>query len=755
MLTEQIGHYRVTGKIGEGGMGEIYSAFDEKLNRTVAIKVIAADLLDDRARGRVIGEARAAAALDHPFVCAVHDVLEHDGQPIIIMEWVQGETLQARISRGPLPVAELSRYANEIAEALGAAHSRGIIHRDIKGTNIMLTASGHVKVMDFGLAVMTIPTAQEETARRSEQKVLSGTLPYLAPEVLRGEEASKASDLYALGIVMYEMATCRKPFSGKTDAILMSQILESNPVPPRQINPAIPRPLADLIVELLSREPSRRPASAAVVIAKLQAPQAKTQRSLAVLPFRALTTDAESAYLGVALADAVTAELALVRSLLVRPTAAILRYQDTSLDTVAVARELGVDAVVAGTYQRAGSRLRVAVQLIDVSEERPLWSTKVDTSIDDVFAMQDEVSRKIVTALQLELTPSDEKRLATRTQAAGDVLELCMQGRIALLRETVADVNASIEFFERAREIDPNNPLPWIGLADAYERLAFTWDPQGGWYEKAKEMSDRALRIDPSIPEGHYIRARLAWTPQGGFQHEYAIREIGAALAERPNLTEGFDWLATILFHVGLVEEGRSQWARSLAINPNGATARSHSILLEILTGNYEQALAAAKTAVIGMETSWALYMTALAHIHVRDVAAADKILDEASRKFPGQVLFHSARTITAALRNDPDAASQAMERTFENRKPYGHFHHAEYDVACALAIMGRQDEAMDRLHSVVDNGFPCLAAIVNNQFLTPLQTNPRYQNLIADLRRRREYHAGVYETVRRVISSS
>src|SRR5438105_6993251 len=168
-------------------MGEIYSAFDEKLNRTVAVKVIAADLLDDRTRSRVIVEARAAAALDHPFICAVHDVLEHNGQPVIIMEWVQGETLQARISRGPLSLAELTRYSNEIAEALGAAHARGIIHRDVKGANIMLTASGHVKVMDFGLAVMTTATSQEETARRSEQKALTGTLPYVAPEVLRGE----------------------------------------------------------------------------------------------------------------------------------------------------------------------------------------------------------------------------------------------------------------------------------------------------------------------------------------------------------------------------------------------------------------------------------------------------------------------------------------------------------------------------------------------------------------------------------------
>ncbi len=226
MLNEQIGQYRITEKLGQGGMGEIFAAYDQTLNRTVAVKVIASSRLgSDQSRRLFLREARAAAALDHPFICAIHNVLEYEGQPLIVMEMVQGETLQDRIARGALPVSTLCQFAIEIAEALAAAHARGIVHRDIKSSNIMITASGHVKVMDFGLAQMVGAMPEDETAHVSEERRVAGTLPYIAPEVLRGEEASPLSDLYALGVVLYEMATGRRPFAAKTDAMLSSDIL--------------------------------------------------------------------------------------------------------------------------------------------------------------------------------------------------------------------------------------------------------------------------------------------------------------------------------------------------------------------------------------------------------------------------------------------------------------------------------------------------------------------------------------------------
>jgi len=753
VLNEQIGQYRITGRLGQGGMGEIFAARDEKLNRTVAVKLIANSRIgNDALRRLFLREARAAAALDHPFICTVHDVLEHNGQPMIVMERVEGETLQERISRGPLPVEQIIQYATEIAEALAAAHGRGIVHRDIKSANIMVTLSGHVKVMDFGLALMAA-TQEEKTAHFSEElsTKAAGTLSYMPPEILRGENATPASDLYALGVVMYEMATARRPFSGRTDAMLITEILDRQPAPPRQLNATLPRSLDELIVRLLSKEPSRRP-SITDLTERLQN-KPKEKRSLAVLPFQSLTTDSENAHLGLALADATTSELALVHSLLVRPTAAILKYQ-AAADPITAAHELGVDAVVTGTVQRAGSRLRVMVQLISASEDRPLWSTKIDTTFDDIFAMQDEVSRKIVDALQLELTPADEHRIAKRVQATGDVLDLMIRGRLALMRETVPEVNESIEFFERASQIEPKNPLPLLGLADAYARLAFSWDPDGGWYERAKDMSERALALDPEIPEGHYIRARLAWTPRGGFQHEYAMREIVAAVSERPNFNEGFTWLATILFHVGLIEESQDYYRHALVINPDDVLARTHQLMGRLMIGSYANSVKAALESLGTPQTSWEMYMAAFAQLRLGDLAAAERTIEEGARKFPAHVLFHSSRAVLAAIKKDVAAANIALERTLQDRRAYGHFHHAELDMACALAIMDRHDEALDHLASAIHTGFPCLAAVEKEPLLASLHHEPRYRDLILELRQSGEYFSKLFEDLRSSISN-
>ncbi len=759
MLNEQIGQYRITGKLGQGGMGEIFSAYDQKLNRNVAVKFIAATQLDsDYSRKMFLREARAAAALDHPFICTVHDVLEHHGQPMIVMERVEGETLHERIAHGPLSVEQVVQHALEIAEALAAAHARGIVHRDIKTGNVMLTPAGHIKVMDFGLAVITLSGPEEQTSHRSEDRPskFAGTLPYMAPEILRGEPATESSDFYALGVVMYEMLTSRHPFTGKTDAVLISEILDRLPCTPRQLRADVPRAIDALVMRLLAKEPRKRP-GASKVIAALRSTsgpkRSQPQQSLAVLPFRALTDDPESEHLGVALADATTSELALVRSLLVRPTAAILRYHDANDDPVLAAHDLGVDFIVAGTFQRAGSHLRVSAQLIDAAEERPIWSTKVDTTVDDIFAMQDEVSHKIVEALQLELTPADKQRIGRRPQAARDVVDLYVKGRVALLVETIPSLNNAIEYFERAAEIDRDNPLIWIGLADAYCRMAFNWDPEGEWYERAKEISERALQLDPEIPEGHYIRARLAWTPQGGYQHEFAIREVVAALTERPNLFEGFDWLGTILWHVGLIDDARLNYKRALAISPDDNGAKTLLVSCEWMTGNYE-VLQPGFDALEGVETAWALYAMVFWQLHIGDLAGAERTIEGASRKFPAHGLFHSARAVLAAKKGDEAAALRAIERAMQNRKAYGHFHHAEVDVACALAILGRMEESLDHLTSAVRSGFPSLPAVQNDPLLSSLRGEERYRELVSELYASQQHYRQLYDDLRGAISS-
>lgn len=759
MLSERVAHYRIVEKLGQGGMGEIFSAYDEKLKRTVAIKRISlATLPDDRSRRQFLREARAAAALNHPFICTIHEVLEHEGEPLIVMEHVQGKTLDACLIRGPLPSDEVIARTIEIAEALAAAHARGIVHRDIKSNNIMITTGGHVKVMDFGLAIITA-SSDDDTARLSERSAgaIAGTLPYIAAEVLRGEPASAASDLYALGVVMYEMTTGRRPFTGQTGALLISAVLNDAPVPPRQLNRVIPQPLSDVVLSLLSKDPFARP-SAPQLIARvrgLASTNTRQERSLAVLPFRALTTDADSAHLGLALADATIGELALVRSLLVRPSAAILRYDRTDVDALEAGRELGVDAIVAGTFQRAGSRLRVSVQLINVGEERPLWSTKIDTTMDDIFAMQDEVSRKIVAALQMEITPADEMRLERRPQAAGDVMDLLLKGRAALLGgESSAHVTDAIECFQKAADLAPDNPLILVGLADAYTRMAFTWDPDADWHERAQRLAHRALQLDPDLPEGRYIRARLAWTPHGGFDHGLAISEMMAALAGRPNMTEAYGWLGIVLFHVGLIEEARDRFARALRINPSDLIAATHEPSCDIVVGDYDRALPRAREALSKLSSPWSVYTLAQAQVHVNDLSGAEKTLASGAQRFPATVLFHSLRALIAALRNDVATVEREMERTMQGRKSFGHYHHSELDLACALSVLGRTGEALEALRSVVRTGYPCLPAFETSPMLAAVRREPGYGALKEELRQMSAGYRELFANLRSSLSA-
>jgi len=346
--------------------------------------------------------------------------------------------------------------------------------------------------------------------------------------------------------------------------------------------------------------------------------------------------------------------------------------------------------------------------------------------------MQDEVSHHIAEALQVELTRAEAESVAKAGPVPGDAYEHYLRGRLLLLTESLTEVNQAVEWFKKALEIDPSFARAYAGLADAYARIAFTWVPDGDWYERAEEMCDRALQIDANLPEGRYLRGRLIWSPKGAFDHAGAIREFTAAIAAQPNLNEAYHWLGIALFHLSMFDESRQCLERALTIHPGDHIARMHLGYNAYLSGRFDEALRIARESSRQNSTAWNLYSMALAEIQLGALESAEQTAQTASRRFPGDVLFYPVRALIAVLRGERDRALQQVDLTIKNEKAFGHYHHAQYDVACVYAQLGEPDLAIQWLTDAASNGFPCAGFFEHDQLLVPIRSDERFRSLIA-----------------------
>jgi len=579
---EHISHYRIIEKIGEGGMGQVYRAWDERLERTVAIKLIGRGADDAGAKERLLREARLASSLNHPSICVIHEVNEEGDRPYIVMEFTEGKPLGAVIGEEGLPLPTLVRYAAQIAGALAHAHERGVVHRDLKSGNVVVTPEGRAKVLDFGLAKRTVGTSAESAITHAKGPltgpgVAVGTLEYMPPEVLRGDPADARGDLWALGVVMYEMCAARHPFRGKTGFEASAAILREEPEAlSSRVNPG----LRTVIERCLVKEPARRYQSAGEVKAALEALQssasaapaprrraksARSIKSLAVLPLENLSGDASQDFFADGMTEALITGLARIGTLRVISRTSAMAYKGVHKPVPEIARELNVDAVVEGSILRSGDQVRITAQLVLAATDEHLWVETYDRPLANVLDLQSEVARAIAQEIKVKLTPREKATLTKARRVDPAAYEAYLRGRFAWNKRNEQGMRQGIEFFQKAIEADPTYALAHSGLADCYSVLGFYGAlPPVESLGRAKAAAARALEFEKG--EAHCSMAYVLQHYDRDFAG--AERSYRTSLELNPGYATGHHFCAILHLALGRTREAVSEMEKAEALDP-------------------------------------------------------------------------------------------------------------------------------------------------------------------------------------------
>lgn len=747
---DSLGSYRIVEKIGAGGMGVVYRAFDSRLNRDVAIKLLTGAATEEAEhRKRLLAEARTAASLNHPGIVTVYEVGEDHQHIFLVMELVEGVTLRRFTGSQRLEARMVAHLGEQIADALASAHSRGIIHGDVKPENVIVLADGRIKLLDFGIARrhLAAEIATTSTAVHTFGH-LTGTLVYMSPEQLRGENGDARSDLFALGILLYEALTGAHPFPGGTATEIVANILHQPFTPVVHRAPNAPPDLARIVSRLLEKEPSVRYATSREVQSDLaeatQQAEFRSQlpkhiaakRALAVVPFHLLTPQPDRDYLGVALADAVVNELSSLADWLVRPTNTVLRYTARPPEPAMVARELNVHVVVTGTVQLAGTRVRVHVQAWNVTDGTTLHSRKHEAEVSELFALQDEIASGLRQALGAR-TSSQSPSGATPATRNGTAYDLFLRASERLSRLNRWDARSAIDMLESAVELDPGYAEAWARLAEACTLLAVTFEPGAQWTRRAEQAIRRALAIDPQNASAYCSRGRVLWTPASGFKNKLALRTLNTALRLNSGCYQAQLWRCLILLHLGLLDEARAGLMEVLATHPDDAFTLVFVGQVSSYAWNWDEAREYQERA-LRMDPShlWARIFYPTVELYDGRLEIAERKIREAREVLPTDPWLTTCEAMLFAKRGERRKADQALTRALHAGKTLLHTHHMWHTAAATYALLGNHAKALAWLTKAATTGLPNYNLFRDDPHFKPLQADKRYTALLSRLRR-------------------
>ncbi|HKY43494.1 MAG TPA: protein kinase [Pyrinomonadaceae bacterium] len=810
MIGSTLGNYKILEKLGEGGQGTVYKAVDSKLGRTVVIKVLPAELTAREANlKRFEREARLASALDHPNICTIFDLNEINGIHFIVMQYIEGRNVRQLVNGRPLSLESALSIALQTAEALSAAHSRGIIHRDIKAGNVMVTPGGQVKVLDFGLAKLL----DEEAARTSgihhteltEMGIPYGTATYAAPEQARGDRVDSRADIFSTGVLLYEMLTGTWPFQGQTAIEVRHAVLNEEPAPLAKVRPGrVPVRLQPVLDKALAKDPRNRyqkishfaedlrsiirelgsdslpgidetTTPVAPKHLKQESPVTRALRwltgsrspepspsgsrsrsadsnpmtslsdrdrkSVAILPFKNVGNDREIDFYQFSLADAVITELARVRSLVVRPSSVIVKYQNKTVDAAEAGRDLSVDAILTATFLRAGDRLRVTAQLLDVRTSEILWSERIDADASDIIGVQDTIVQRIVEGLRLELSPDEKDELARKTTADAAATEEYLRGRDCLAQfiyHTIQreHLDSSIEHFRRAIEIDPNFALAYSALGSSYVNRVLKGLGQAGDHEKAKNAFRKALALDPRLLEA---RMHMVFIYLTGGHKQKARTEVDLLRDEYPN-DPGVQFVRGVVARLdGDYEKALRSFDRMVRLNPGERVLASYNrARIFMYQQQYEDAIRELdQGAALEPEHPLIKVFRARVLYYKGEVDAAIEVLHQVLQRHPQ---MDGVRPILAIGLSAQGQHTKANEQLTPKVRQVAE---ADYDIsywlASAYLLQGRQVEALRWLETAISLGNENYKWFESDPNWTDMHEDPRFVELMNRIKSQRQ----------------